>query len=624
MTARFRDVPIRRKLVLMTLASSAIALLLAGGGFFAWDILQYQRTIQQDLTAQARIIGENSTAPLSFGDSTAAGETLAVLELQPNVEMACIYTMDGQLFATYYREARGMCPSAPSGAVGRGGTTRLVTAVMLQNRPIGTLLIERGLDDVRERLLIGGSILGGLFIFATLVAVVVGWRMQRTVVDPLLRLADAARAVSETSDYSGRAVAVSDDEIGVVVNAFNRMLDRVQARTTELQERTQQLSQANRVKDEFLATLSHELRTPLNAVLGWVRILRSTNVSPQTQARALETIERNARLQTNLVEDLLEVSRIESGKMHLEARPSDLAKIVDSAVEVVQPAAAAKQIRLATDVRRPAMTMGDPDRLQQVVWNLLFNAVKFTPAGGEVRVRLSTNGGHTLTVSDTGAGIDPSFLPHVFQPFRQADSSPTREHGGLGLGLTIVRHLVELHGGTVRAFSEGPGRGSTFEVTLPSTLVQDDGITIPQAVSAPPAPARIQADLLAGVAVLVVEDEEDARELLRTALERYGARVTAAGSAAEAMRVFDRTEPDVIVSDIGMPHEDGYSLVRRIRARPSATGGHVPAVALTAYASAADRERALSAGFQAHVAKPFEPAEVAALVHRLASSRSRA
>jgi signal transduction histidine kinase/CheY-like chemotaxis protein len=487
---------------------------------------------------------------------------------------------------------------------------------MLEGRRVGRLVVERDLTDVTDRAAVGGVILAALFVLATVLAGLLGVRMQRIVADPLLQLADTARRVSESKDYSLRAKARSNDEGGTVIHAFNDMLERVQARTNEL-------SRANRLKDEFLATLSHELRTPLNAVLGWVRILRSTpNAPPGMQARALETIERNARLQARLIEDLLEVSRIVSGKLHLRTRAVDLSGIVESAVDVVQPAATAKNIRLETEIEAcPCMTTGDADRLQQVVWNLLSNAVKFTPPGGKVMLRLVHDHDYVLTVSDTGIGIDPAFVPQIFQPFRQADASPSREQGGLGLGLAIVRHLVELHGGTVSARSPGKGLGTTFEVRLPavSPAAWPQRETRPEAVASAPEPAH--PDVLAGIDVLVVDDEDDARELVRTVLENYGATVTCAASAVEAIRALDRRVPDVVISDIAMAGEDGYSLVRRIRARPTAAGGGVPAIALTAYASASDHKKALEAGYDAHVAKPFEPSAIASLVRKLTGTR---
>jgi signal transduction histidine kinase/CheY-like chemotaxis protein len=607
----FRDQPIRRKLALMTLASSVIALVFAAVGILAWDVVQYRREVARDLTAQARTIGENSTASITFEDPRSAGETLAVLEIHPNVEYACMFRSDGSLFATYFRDGGGACPAAAADMLAIGWRdARIIAPIDFANRRIGSLLIHRDLADVSGRLSVLGLIMSGLLVFAVLLAVLVGHRMQRTIADPLLALAHTAGVVSETKNYSLRGEVTSNDEVGAVVRAFNDMLDRVQERNAEL-------SHANRLKDEFLATLSHELRTPLNAILGWIRIVRATDLPPATRARALESIERNAALQARLIEDLLEVSRIVTGKLHVQARRTDLAAIVDAAVEIVQAAAAAKNITITTAIDvRPALTNGDPDRLQQVVWNLLSNAVKFTPTGGRIAVRLARQNGYVLTVSDNGLGIDPAMLPQMFQPFRQIDASPTREQGGLGLGLAIVRQLVELHGGTVSASSRGVGTGATFEVRLPSVL----GAEVPQVNEPGPAAepvGRARSRMLSGIDVLVVDDEDDARDLLRTVFESYGARVTTATSAADAVREIDRALPHVIVSDIGMPAEDGLSLMRLIRGRPARSGGNIPAVALTAYASAADREAALRAGFQAHVAKPFEPTHVARLVHDL-------
>jgi signal transduction histidine kinase len=638
---RFRDLPIRHKLLMMTFASTAAALALASGGFLAWDIAQFRAEIAEDIGAQSRIVAENSAAPLTFRDEQTAAETLAVLRLRPRIEIACLYTLSGALFATYQRDAALSCPlqPPPGSTFGRNILESLSDVRMGQER-LGTLYIRRELSDVYDRLRIGAITAAALLLLAIATAFLIAQRMQRAIASPMLQLADTARAISDSRDYGLRAAPGSQDEVGVVVRAFNNMLDRIAERDSELSranaeleseveerrrveaERTAALVRerdANRLKDEFLATLSHELRTPLNAVLGWTRVLRAAHVEPATQTRALESIERNARAQARLIEDLLEVSRIVTGKLRIQVRPVDLAALVDAAVEVVQPAAMAKRISLtATIAVRPAMTAGDPDRLQQVVWNVLSNAVKFTPAEGSITVRLERTQGYRLTVTDSGAGIEPRFLPHVFEAFRQADGTASREHGGLGLGLAIAKQLVELHGGTIAAQSGGRGTGATFEIFLPS-MVPAPSPAAPheRTPEAARIPAGVSDGMLRNVRVLVVDDEEDARLLLETTLAQYGADVTIASSAAEALQAIERTLPDVLLSDVGMPHEDGYSLIRRLRARPAAAGGDIPAVAITAYASANDRLAALSAGFQAHVAKPFEPREIAALVAQL-------
>lgn len=382
-----------------------------------------------------------------------------------------------------------------------------------------------------------------------------------------------------------------------------------------------QAEAANRMKDEFLATLSHELRSPLNAMLGWTRLLNSRKFDEATTARAMETIERSARSQAQLVEDLLDVSRIIQGKLRLNVRSVELVSVIQAAIDTVRPAAEAKEIRLQT-VLDPAAgpVAGDADRLQQIVWNLVSNAIKFTPKGGRVQVRLERVNSHVeITVTDTGQGINPAFVPYVFERFRQEDSSITRSYSGLGLGLAIVRHLVELHGGTVRAESQGEGQGATFTVKLPLMPVRLNANhperihpTVGGAVPFENPPS------LQGMRVLVVDDEADSREYILTLLEQCGAHVIAVASASEAIEAISKLKADVLVSDIGMPEEDGYSLIRKVRALKIEQGGQIPAVALTAYARAEDRTRAIAEGFQMHIPKPVEPAELATIVASLA------
>lgn len=381
--------------------------------------------------------------------------------------------------------------------------------------------------------------------------------------------------------------------------------------------------EANRLKDEFLATVSHELRTPLTAILGWASMLRTNEFDRQTAQNALETIERNARAQSQIIEDLLDVSRIVTGKLRLDVRQVEPVSFIDAAVESVRPAAEAKGVRLSKALDTgPTALSGDPARLQQIVWNLLTNAIKFTPRGGRVETRLSrVESNLEITVSDTGAGIKPEFLPYVFDRFRQADSSTTRRHGGLGLGLSIVRHLVELHGGTVRADSAGEGEGSTFTVSLPvAPVVGRDASAEARGARSTAERGALAADLpgeIVGLKILVVDDEEDARELLRAMLGGYGAQVLVAATAQEALNIAARSRPDVLVSDIGMPDVDGFELIRRVRELPAESGGGVPAIALTAYARAEDRLRVLRSGYQMHVAKPVEMAELLTVIASL-------
>jgi PAS domain S-box-containing protein len=385
--------------------------------------------------------------------------------------------------------------------------------------------------------------------------------------------------------------------------------------------------QASRLKDEFLATVSHELRSPLNSILGWARMLSENRIDGEKAARALEVIYNSAHAQNRLIDDLLDVSRIITGKLRLEMRVIEFPPIIEAAMDVTRPAADAKRIELVSALDPAAgLVSGDADRLQQVVWNLLSNAVKFTPAGGEITVRLDREGASvTLAVSDTGEGIEPGFLPFVFDRFRQFESRPSRAHGGLGLGLAIVRHLVEAHGGTVSAASRGRGQGATFTVTLPLAASRKGSSEpgrdrLAGAGEIPRSRAPLP-DHLRDLRVLVVEDEPDARNLLSLTLMSYEAEVRDCASAAEALRILDEWRPDVLVSDIGMPFEDGYELMRKVRAREPERGGLIPALALTAYARAEDARRALEAGYQMHIPKPVEPDELATVVASLGERR---
>lgn len=376
---------------------------------------------------------------------------------------------------------------------------------------------------------------------------------------------------------------------------------------------------ANRLKDEFLATLSHELRTPLTAILGWARMLRTGTLDPAVAGRALTTIERNASLQARLVGDLLDLSQILSGKFRLDMRTTELICVVEAALDAVRPAAEAKGIRLVASLDPTVGSIRtDPDRLQQVVWNLLSNAIEFTPPGGRVDVQTERRGnGVEIIVSDTGQGIEPDFLPFVFDRFRQADGSTTRAHPGLGLGLAIARHLVEMLGGTVQALSEGAGKGAVFTVRMANIAAPSDSTPFDRAEARPPA----FRSALTGLHILFVDDDPDTRQVVAAILEAGGARVTTATGVMEALATFGRARVDVVLADIEMPEHDGYELIRRLRAL-EVPGRFTPAVALTAHARPEDRARALAAGYVRHIAKPFEPAEVLAVIANLAGRDS--
>jgi signal transduction histidine kinase/ActR/RegA family two-component response regulator len=422
---------------------------------------------------------------------------------------------------------------------------------------------------------------------------------------------------------SGRIGPLSDGESVIgTVTTLEDISDRL-ASEAELRKQIEVQKMARvtaekavRAKDEFLSTVSHEIRNPLNAVLGWTRILiERPTVEPEMLARALRVIDRNASAQARMIDDLLDVARMASGKLRLEMQTVDLQAVTLAAVDVISPSAKAKQIEIRTSLDpRTARVLGDPQRLQQVVGNLLSNAVKFTDAGGSVDVRVSTEGRLArLVVSDTGHGISPEFLPFVFERFRQSDASSARRHGGLGLGLALVRDLVGLHGGTVRAESLGQQQGATFTIELPAAVAPSVALDDVNRRAATPA----EVPSLAGLRVLVVEDEADSRELLAETLVSRGARVVVVGSCDEAMAALRQSAddlPHVILSDLGMAIDDGFDLIRKVRALAPEQGGLIPSVAVTGYASPGDRERALAAGFHSHLPKPIDPVAVAAAV----------
>lgn len=439
-----------------------------------------------------------------------------------------------------------------------------------------------------------------------------------------------ARAMQEESGNVLMWIGSSTDidDVKQTEAELQSLVAREQAAHTEAQA-------ANRVKDEFLATVSHELRTPLNAIVGWARLLRSGSLLQRDIDRAIEIIDRNADAQATIIDELLDISRIISGKLQIEQQPVNLVDVINAAREVTRPAAEAKAIEINLLLDGTAgPVIGDAVRLQQVIWNLLSNAIKFTPREGRVDVNLSRQGTDVvIVVSDTGQGIEPAFLPHVFERFNQADPSEKRLHGGLGLGLAIARHLVEMHGGAIRAESDGPHRGAVFTINLPIVSIKPLKTTLGSAIDVPatasqaisetgPAP-EIPSDILSGVRVLVIDDQADARDLFTFALEQYKADVRVCCSAGEAFSEFLSWKPDVIVSDIGLPGEDGYELMERIRALDEEHGGRTPALALTGYASAVDQAKAFAAGYQSHLAKPVGIKELAGVVAKLSGKESR-
>ncbi len=540
----------------------------------------------------------------------------------PKGESMLLYTLSGAPREAFERFGHPRA-TALFGPTFRGEGTVRVDDVLGDPR-YGTMAPHHGMPPghlpVRSYLAVSvvsrsGDVLGGLFF---------GHPDAGVFTDRTARLIEGVAAQA--------AVAIDNARL------YDRVRQAAAEREQLLGAERAARAEAERVslmKDEFLATLSHELRTPLNAILGWAQILRSGGGGggglDEHVAEGLDVIERNARVQTQLIEDLLDMSRIVSGKVRLDVQRVDLQDVVKAAVASVRHSADQKGIRLQVVLDPLAGPVrGDPNRLQQCFWNLLSNAIKFTPKGGKVQVGLERVNSHLeVCVTDTGQGIRPEFLPHVFERFRQADASTTRRHGGLGLGLSIVKNLVELHGGKVRAKSAGEGQGATFCIELPVVVVHppDDGAARahPRAggLTGGCAGTMDAADHppLGGITVLAVDDEPDARHLIKRVLEDCGARVLLAASAADGLEVVQRERPDMIVSDIGMPDVDGYAFIRQVRALPPDAGGRTPAAALTAFARSEDRTRALRAGYQSHVAKPVEPAELTAVVASLATRR---
>ncbi len=439
-------------------------------------------------------------------------------------------------------------------------------------------------------------------------------------------LREETATLREEALRAREATARARSELEELMAQLREANERLVVSTVRAQTLTEDAEQANHLKDEFLATVSHELRTPLNAVLGWARMLGSKQMPSDRAGHAIATIERNASALAHLIDDLLDVSRIVAGALHLAPQPVDLVAVAQAALDAVRPLAVARNVRLAfsPDLQAIETVSGDAGRLQQVLWNLLANAIKFTPEGGRVDVFIEPSNDHMeVRVVDTGQGISPDFLPHVFERFRQAEGATTRRHTGLGLGLAIVRQLVALHGGTVHAASQGVGRGATFTVRLPISAGEAQvgqaaalGERRIAASTASPMPRLPRLDALR---ILVVDDNTDGRALTSLVLTQTGASVTAVASVRKALQILEGERPDAVVSDIGLPDEDGYELIRQIRQYEAEHGGFLPAVALTGYARAEDRARILAAGFQAHVPKPVDPIELTAAIASITS-----
>jgi len=620
-SAWFRRLAVHRKLMAMLMVTSGGAILLAGAGMMGFHYLQFRQTAVAELSTTATLTLVNTRPASSFKDEIDAQSLMAPLTTREGLIVACLYDSLGKLFTSVRGPAHPMdCPSSPPPEGYRFASYGLevVKRDAHEGKPAEWLVLRSDLGllrrQLRDQALVTLLVLAG----ALLPAFLVSTALQRVVSQPVIELARVARDVSCTGDYSRRAIKRTDDELGVLAESFNTMLERITEAEAARETALAREREANRTKDEFLATLSHELRTPLSAILGWTQLLRRQAVPPAEQARALERIELNAQTQNRRISDLLDLSRILSGKLSLHRDAVDLVAIGQSVIDSHAPLAQTRGVRLTLEADAGRLHADvDTDRVAQIVSNLVSNALKFTPSGGAVTLSVRRAGEMVeLVVADTGDGIAPDFLPRIFEPFRQADASHSRAHGGLGLGLAIVKRIAEMHGGDVRASSDGPGRGATFTVRLPAATTAN---------SEQAADSHRLADMppnLAGLAVLIVDDDGDARELVNAALSAAGARSMAAASAADAITVAAQSPPDVLITDLGMPGMGGYAMVDSMRARLGQTMPPV-VIALSAFASQKDIDESLKRGFAAHITKPFDSALLIATVEQLSRTVHR-
>jgi signal transduction histidine kinase/ActR/RegA family two-component response regulator len=613
----FDALPVHRKLVIMSVAVSAIAVLLVGTGLLLVDVWRYRTNAIDDITTLASVVAENTAAAVTFNDPAAAQETLSTVRVRFAVTRACIYLPDGTLFVRYGRSPADTCPPI-NPRVETFNRFGVSVPIVRNGRTWGSVYVERDLPDLGWRVLVTATAAAPALALAVILSLLVGQQLTRTISAPKAALAASPRQVGHGQDYTVPDIATPQDEVGELVRAFQGMVARVkdanQGLLREIEERKKVEAQretllvrereASRLKDEFLAAVSHELRTPLNAIFGWSQLLGTRRLDPETTAKAVSSISRNAQAQARVIEDLVDVSRIVTGKLLLRLQPVDVRTPIEAAVEVVRPSAQAKGLRLDVQLSGTGhIVSGDRDRLQQMVWNLLSNAVKFTPAGGHITISTRERGAACeIEVRDTGMGLAPEFLPFVFDRFRQADGSTTREYGGLGLGLSIVKDLTELHGGSVHVSSEGIGRGASFTIQLPALVG--------------PTPALDSADedvdprLLAGTHVLAVDDNTDALDVVTIALTAAGATVHTVTNGIEAIQEWEREPADVLVCDLAMPQIDGFDLLHRIRELDRTAGRVTRAVALSAHASAGYRERSVEAGFLRYLAKPYRRSDL--------------
>lgn len=600
--------------LLLTMTSGGVVLVVAGL-LASFDFLDSNRELHERINTHAQIVALDGSAALAFEDRVSAASALRALRAVPDVGSATLFNRAHEAFARYVRDDTEV-PAFPDTETGRqrSGAWRVVTvAVSDRSGEHGRLQVVVDLRPLWLRAFFDALLVVAVTVTASTIVYLLSRRLGGVLLDPVTELAQKARAVSQTGNYSIRAAKFSDDELGQLTDVFNEMLSQIQRQDAELKAARRHAEHASQMKDEFLATLSHELRTPMTPILGWAQALKYVAGDNAQVREAATVIERNARIQTQIVDDLLDMSRIVSGKVQLQAEPVRIDEVIEAAVTTVHAAASAREIVIGVVPAGATIEVnGDPGRLQQVFWNLLANAVKFTPVGGRVSIHSAVRGTQVeVRVEDSGQGIEAAFLPLVFERFRQADSSITRRHGGLGVGLSIVKQLVELHGGSVAAHSAGAGQGACFTVLLPRLAASGER-------EEASASARTLDHCLQGLVLLVVDDQQDGRELIVHLLEASGAITHQADSVSVALGMLETLPIDLLVSDIAMPTRDGYDLIEALRAHADSSHRHLPAVAITAFARSEDRERALAAGFDAHLPKPIDRTALVETVARLA------
>ncbi len=626
----FRAQPIHRKLVITSMIKTTAVLSIAMIALLVLDAVRFHTAARQDSQSLASMAAEVVRPALAFADDAGVTPELQIFRLRPQIERACVYGHKGTLLGQYVRPQLDPCSAAVPSSSPWYVLDALVP-VTLGEELVGHVYVVRDWQTLLSRLWAAGMASLIVLVLASGVLFVLSDRLHRNISEPIRQLASATAEMGRTGVYHLPPIEVSEDEVGQLVTSMDEMVNRVQQVTNDLtrtndalrieiqerqlveQEREALLhreQEANRMKDEFLATVSHELRTPLNAIVGWAQVLSTSTPDAAVIAKAAASLHRNAQTQARVIDDLIDISRIVTGKLRVTPEPVDLRQIVEASVEAIRPMAAHARVRL--DVSLPESTCvinGDRSRLQQVVWNLLSNAVKFAHDGHVTVAVTQQDGFLDLVVSDDGQGIPPEFLPHVFDRFRQADSSVTRQHGGLGIGLAVVKELVDLHGGTLEARSEGRGKGATFTVRFPCVTTE-----------VPCEPAADRMPSLEGLTVLAIDDNPDSLEVLEAVLIDAGAQVQTASSGMQALELWQRAASDVLLCDIAMPQMSGYELLTRIRDLDRLAGRVTPAIAVTAHATDEQVARSAQAGFQMHIAKPFDRK---ALLKAIVTARSR-